>query len=269
MKPGKRDLGKSKIACAVLLSAASIVVFAGAASAAEVRVEGLTVFYKAKTGEVNTVVVTHIPGSGDPGASSVSTIQIRDTTAPTTPLSGCTRNGPDGVACRVQVPAEVLPRVSLDLGNKDDQASQTTASSQFSLPMDIHGGLGDDTLSGGFNGDTIDGGPGGDTIDGDDGDDVLKGGSGNDRIKGGRGSDRIDGELGDDLELDGGSGDDVIHGGPGNDHLIGGAGKDQLFGDIGKDTLLSRDGEVDALDCGSGDDTVDRDSADSTKHCRR
>jgi hypothetical protein len=241
------------------------VVIAGPAAAAEVRVEGQAVFYKAKVGEVNTVVVTHRVGSGDPGSPGASTIEIKDSTAPISGFGACHANGPDAVVCQVQQPSFV----SLDLGNKDDKASQTVVSSGQSLPMRISGGLGNDTLSGGFNGDTIDGGPGTDVIDGDDGDDVLKGGADNDQIRGGRGKDNIDGELGDDKVLDGGTDNDVIHGGSGDDVLTGGPGSDQLFGDAGKDTLNSRDGETDALDCGIGNDTVDRDSSDTTKQCNR
>ena len=231
------------------------------AAAGEVSLQGQAVFFKAKIGEVNTIVVTH-QVTGEPG--DPSTVAVKDSTAPIVAISPCTKNGNDTVVCTVQTPSFV----SLDLGNKNDRASQTVVSSDQSLPMQISGGLGNDTLSGGFKADTIDGGPDSDVIDGDDGNDILKGGAGNDQIRGGRDADNIDGELGDDPVLDGGAGNDVIHGGPGNDRLTGGAGSDQLFGDPGNDTLSSRDGETDALDCGIGNDTVDRDSGDSTKRCR-
>lgn len=258
-----RGKGAVTFLCGLLIA-----VLAGPLGAAEVRVEGLTVFYKAKLGEVNTVVVTHISGAGDPGSPSVSIVRIRDSSAPLVAFGACNRNGSDEVVCPVPVQALQVPRVSLDLGNLNDTASQTAVSSPFSLPMEILGGLGNDTLTGGFNRDTIDGGPGTDVIDGDDGDDILKGGSGNDTLRGGRGNDHLDGQIGDDPVLDGGTGNDVIRGGTGNDVLTGGVGTDQLFGEAGNDTLNSRDGEIDALDCGIGNDTVDRDSNDSTKQCR-
>jgi Ca2+-binding RTX toxin-like protein len=241
------------ILCGVLAA-----VLAGPAGAGKVRVQGQAVLFEANAGEVNTVVVTHIPGNDE------STIEIGDSTAPLLAVPPCSKNGPDAVVCTVQQPSFV----SLDLGNKDDKASQTFTSTGLSLRMRIFGGLGNDTLSGGFNEDAIDGGPGTDVIEGDDGDDVLTGGSGNDRLRGGRGNDTIDGQLGDDPELRGDAGSDVIHGGPGGDTLIGGAGSDELFGDIGNDSLNGRDGETDALDCGTGNDTVDRDASDTTKRCR-
>jgi Ca2+-binding RTX toxin-like protein len=200
-------------------------------------------------------VVKHIVGTRD-------TIHINDSTAPLIPVPPCVRNGADGVTCDV----DHVTFVSLDLGNENDKASQALVSADQSLPMKISGGFGDDTLTGGFQADIIDGGPGNDVIDGDDGDDVLTGGAGDDRIQGGRGKDTIDGQLGDDT-LDGGLGDDVIHGSAGADSITGGKGSDKLFGDVGKDTLNSRDGETDALDCGIGKDTVDRDPADTLKHC--
>lgn len=236
--------------CSVLAAA-----LGGAAGAAEVSVQGHALVYKAKVGEVNTVVVRHIAGE-------TSTVQFTDSTAPLVGFNFCHSNGPHVVICEVQDPTFV----SLDLGNLNDQVSQTDVSTGQSLPMRISGGLGNDILTGGFGADTIDGGEGTDVIDGSDGDDVITGGAGDDQIKGGRGKDSIDGQIGDDT-IDGGAGDDVIHGGAGSDRITGGAGADKLFGEAGKDILNSRDGETDALDCGIGNDTVDRDPADTIKQC--
>jgi hypothetical protein len=257
-----RDGGVT-VLCGVLAA-----VLAGPVGAAEVRIDSASpskVVYNSKVGEVNTVEVTHVPGNAGslPGSIREDRIEIKDSTAPLTPIPPCVQSGTDTVVCVVRVQSPGSPSVSLDLGNRDDRAVAAN------IPTEIRGGLGNDVLTGGGSRDDIDGGPGNDVIAGGNGDDVLKGGSGNDEIRGGGNADRIDGDLGDDPVLDGGPGDDVIHGGPGNDTLTGGAGSDQLFGDAGKDRLNSRDGETDALDCGTGDDDVDRDPGDTTKHCRR
>jgi Ca2+-binding RTX toxin-like protein len=253
---------KSRGVTVALACGVSAAALGAPAGAGEVRVEGHAVFFKAKLGEVNTVVVTHIAAGFD--SPNPDVVRITDSATDPVAIPPCVKNGADTVVCEVQQPSFV----SLDLGNKDDTASQTAVASPQSLPMKIFGGLGNDTLNGGFGADTIDGGPGVDTINGDDGDDVITGGAENDIIQGGRGADTIDGQLGNDT-IDGGPGDDVIHGSAGDDTITGGAGSDKLFGDAGGDTLRSRDGEVDTVDCGIGNDTVDRDSNDSTKQCRR
>jgi hypothetical protein len=235
-----------------------------AVDAAEVRVQGQAVIYKAKVGEVNRVVVRSIPASGDPSGVLIAGVEITDT-APLFGLGGCRPNGPDAVLCEIDNPLFV----ELDLGNKDDEVRQVEVATPFSVPMRVSGGLGNDLITGGFAADVLDGGAGEDTIDGSDGDDVLHGSAGRDTIRGGRGADRIDGDSGDDLLLDGGGGDDEVRGGLGGDTLTGGPGRDRLFGGAGGDRLNSRDGEVDDLDCGSGNDEVDRDAADTTRSCGR
>ena len=73
-------------------------------------------------------------------------------------------------------------------------------------------------------------------IYGGTGDDSLWGGQGNDYIRGGAGNDRIDGYVGNDL-LYGESGDDTLIGGNGNDWVYGGTGRDSLYGGSGNDRL--------------------------------
>lgn len=79
----------------------------------------------------------------------------------------------------------------------------------ISLPAEINGGNGNDTIIGGAGADKIIGGSG---------DDILNGGLGNDQLIGGLGADR----------LNGAAGDDSLEGGAGDDRLIGGAGENRF-----------------------------------------
>jgi Ca2+-binding RTX toxin-like protein len=93
-----------------------------------------------------------------------------------------------------------------------------------SMPIEFHGGGGDDQLE-----DAFGGGAGR----------VLSGGPGNDLIQGHHGNDAIDGGDGND-EVDGGDGDDQVRAGAGHDVLWGdhyyGPGADLLDGGPGTDT---------------------------------
>jgi Ca2+-binding RTX toxin-like protein len=86
------------------------------------------------------------------------------------------------------------------------------AMSNFSKPVEMHGGLGDDVLEGG---------PRADLVFGEGGDDMLRGGSGNDVLVGGLGNDRLLGQAGRDLMI-GSDGIDRLEGGDGDDILIAG-----------------------------------------------
>jgi len=246
-------MNKSQGVTVLFLGGVLAAALCGSAGAAEVRVQGNALFFTAKAGEVNTVLIRHI----------ADVIQVTDsTTTRLFPVAPCTFVNEHEVSCTV----ENVSFISLDLGNGNDKVSQAEPNNGSAIPMKILGGLGNDVLIGGFAQDTIDGGPGTDVIDGGDGDDVLTGGAGDDQIQGGRGKDTIDGQVGDDT-IDGGIGDDVIHGAIGADRITGGTGVDKLFGDAGKDILNSRDGAIDALDCGTGKDTIDRDPNDTLAHC--
>jgi hypothetical protein len=120
-------------------------------------------------------------------------------------------------------------RLRVSLGDREDRADLP-----LSLPVN---------LSGGFGTDTITSGEGADQITGDDGNDTVMAGGGNDQANGGDGNDRVSG-------------------GPGDDILQAGLGLDRLEGDDGSDNLLSRDGLADAVDCGGGFDRVDADQLD-------
>lgn len=86
----------------------------------------------------------------------------------------------------------------------------------------------------------------------------LHGGSGDDRLRGGTANDALDesngsGGSGHDA-LWGGAGADFLNGGPQNDRLTGGGGEDQLLGGRGSDAFFARDGGADSLSGGSGFD---------------
>ncbi len=99
----------------------------------------------------------------------------------------------------------------------------------------------------------VEGGDGDDSIGTSDGDDEVNGGLGNDVIFGLGGDDRLTGDGGNDW-LVGDGGEDDLRGGSGNDILQGGAGDDDLRGEAGNDQLLG-DGGDDFLSGGTGTDT--------------
>jgi Ca2+-binding RTX toxin-like protein len=108
--------------------------------------------------------------------------------------------------------------VNCDLG--DDlvlTARPTDGANVVSLPTNILGDDGNDTISGGSNRDTIDGGPGNDSLIGNNGNDSLIGGLGSDILIGARGNDYLVGDT--DSADTTGFGADDIHGNSGNDFV--------------------------------------------------
>ncbi|MFM7111283.1 MAG: calcium-binding protein, partial [Planctomycetota bacterium] len=102
--------------------------------------------------------------------------------------------------------------VFADAGPGDDTIR---VDASLTLPVELHGGLGNDTLLGGGGvavlygeggDDTLIGGASGDTLIGGGGDDRLQGNGGDDTLRGGIGNDSLDGGIGIDT-LDGGDGD--------------------------------------------------------------
>jgi Ca2+-binding RTX toxin-like protein len=118
------------------------------------------------------------------------------------------------------------------LGGADvvDARGTGGAGLQFTGPILIMGGEGDDPLLRGSNtSDVIDGGPGEDFVDAQEGNDVVRGGPGDDRLTGGGGSDSVE----------------------------GGAGADTMNGNDGDDTFLAQDDEADvSISGGAGFDTA-------------
>ncbi len=113
--------------------------------------------------------------------------------------------------------------------------------SDVSIPAEIHGGDGDDTIIIGSGPAIVYGGSGNDVITGGDANDTIYGGEGDDTIVGGPGNDSIFAGAGID-QLDGGVGDDTIEGGPDNDTIQGGLGADTIRGDGGNDTIFGGQG---------------------------
>ncbi len=127
--------------------------------------------------------------------------------------------------------AALTDRIEFDGGGGNDYASNET-----DVPLEAHGGEGEDWLIGGA------------------GNDVLRGGDGNDRLEGRAGPDQLFGDEGNDT-LIGGDADDVLDAGAGNDILLGQMGQDQLMGGDGHDGLEGGFGR-DSLDGGAGLDTL-------------
>jgi Ca2+-binding RTX toxin-like protein len=209
--------------------------------------------------------------------------------------AGCTANaGNTAIACTT-TPTQVVFNGS---GGDDLLAAETGTSPVIgastpwpsSIPLQLNGGDGKDTLVGGDSNDALNGGAQ---------DDVLKPGGGTDTVVGGDGNDTVDysgrasavsinlgtGTLqnsgtvtavenavgstvadtivGDDSanRLVGGDGSDTIIGGGGSDVIDGGAGADDLRGDSGtgtdgNDTITGGAG-ADTIVGGGGDDTID------------
>lgn len=87
----------------------------------------------------------------------------------------------------------------------------------------------------------------------------LNGGAGDDTVSGGAGNDKLYGGAGDDT-INGGTGDDYLYGEGGHDALYGDIGNDVLFGNEGDDTLLVNLAEADRL---PGYETNDKVAFDS------
>ncbi len=140
------------------------------------------------------------------------------------------------------------------------------------VPAELHGEAGNDTLNAGAGNDTLYGGEGDDELVATTGDDLLFGGTGNDLLRAGDGNDTLHGGEGnDDLRaakgndllfgdagndtLRGGQGDDTLHGGDGDDDLRSGQGNGVLYGEAGNDTLRGGNGN-DSLFGGDGNDEL-------------
>ncbi len=142
---------------------------------------------------------------------------------------------------------------------------------ETSIPSEMYGGPGNDTLIGGFGDDVLVGNLGTDTMFGRAGNDIfygskdidiMDGGDGDDRMYGGYGGkNTIRGGNGDDLiyagdrgdEIWGGLGNDLILGGPGNDIIYGGPGTNVIRGNGGDDSLYAESGQSELIG-GPGND---------------
>ena len=116
-------------------------------------------------------------------------------------------------------------------------ANAISVASNFTGPVTLNGGAGNDTLFGNQFGDVLNGDAGNDSLNGGFGDDTLGGGDGNDTLIGHVGNDSLDGGAGADIGL-GGFGNDAVLGGAGRDLLIGGYGLDVVSGGDDEDIVL-------------------------------
>ena len=115
---------------------------------------------------------------------------------------------------------------------------------RVSVPAEIDGGAGHDSLTGtDFP----------DTIQGNDGDDGIWGVEGNDFLYGYAGADTLIGEAGNDT-MYGGDGVIALANTDGNDQLFGGDDNDTLFGQEGDDILLTQGGTSNSAYGGGGND---------------
>ncbi|XZE56469.1 PKD domain-containing protein [Planctomycetaceae bacterium SH139] len=159
-----------------------------------------------------------------------------------------------------------VSRITGDAGLGNDKI---VVSTDISIPIELYGGPGNDTLIGGSGDDTLRGG---------DGDDELRGGLGNDLLEAGVGRDYVMGEAGDDVlrggvgddQLFGGDGDDFIYGEDGNDVIHAGGGNDTVYAGVGFDTVHGDGGDDqvhggadgDLIYGGEGSDTIHGDEGD-------
>jgi Ca2+-binding RTX toxin-like protein len=198
--------------------------------------DGTTIAYAAGPGEQNNVTVT--PSDPAFGCTALpGQWCVEDSGAPVTPAGSCVVGAS---ANEAHCPGS---RFLTDLGDMNDSASLAD-----SIPSEMSGGAGDDSLTGGG------------------GADILRGGDGEDDALGGAGNDQIFGDSGDDLlfvGLNGGAGEDVVRGGDGRDSVGGGIGNDQLFGDAGDDLFFGDSGD-DQIDGGADDDEAGPEAGNDT-----
>jgi Bacterial Ig domain/RTX calcium-binding nonapeptide repeat (4 copies) len=154
------------------------------------------------------------------------------------------------VACSallsVAVPAVAAERIDGTSG------ADTIDVSTSSLPHEIYGLGGYDTVYGSSASDYIDGGAGKDEIHGNDGDDVLAGGAQPDTIYGGNGDDTfaMSGDRDDCDWIDGNAGTDTLQGSSGDDILcvISLKSVERIDGGAGNDVLAMANGGASLLD---------------------
>jgi len=149
------------------------------------------------------------------------------------------------------------------------EGDDTIDLSLVTVPVEIYGGGGNDTIYAGTGGAIIHGGLGDDIIYGGSGVDIIYGEEGHDIIDGGGGDDFLFGDFGfksDERITSLGSdkdGDDRIEGGGGNDVIFGGGGADWIYGEDDGDTTKVAGGDVgsDPFDAGiPGNDLIFGDS---------
>jgi streptogramin lyase len=155
--------------------------------------------------------------------------------------------------------------------------------SGFNLPIEAHGGNGNNyfeagdgnsslyagdgnsTLIGGAGRDLLAGGRGNNLLIAGDGDNTLVGGGGNSTLIGGIGHDLLIGGTAANANdsttghvyIQGGSGTSTLWAGGGDDTLVGGSGTAEIHDGRGNDLIIAGDGKADTGDVtGGGNDTI-------------
>ncbi|TWU49227.1 PKD domain-containing protein [Rubripirellula reticaptiva] len=165
--------------------------------------------------------------------------------------------------------SQVYTGITKIVGNAGLGDDKIIVSKDITIPVELSGGVGNDTLIGGS---------GNDILRGDEGNDDLRGGLGDDTIEGGAGLDSLMGEAGDDQlfggaendQLFGGEGNDYINAGDGNDTVHAGGGDDVVYAGIGFDSIYGEGGDDeihgeadgDLIEGGAGGDKIYGDEGD-------
>jgi Ca2+-binding RTX toxin-like protein len=235
----------SRAVRALPLVLALLAVPAAAAPAATISAEGDALVFRAAPGERNSVYLNE---SYNPDGR----LRFEDANAITAWPASCEQREDSMVDC------DVPGRVRVELGDQGDRVG-FSEDYAFTLPLEVHGGDGDDALHGNHRVDAselLDGGAGKDALDGFGGDDELRGGAGDDDLNGNGGNDRVLGEDGnDDLRGD-------HQAAPGADVIDGGAGSDKVaeyveYGtDVHPPADVSLDGVANDGRAGEGDNVV-------------
>jgi Ca2+-binding RTX toxin-like protein len=186
------------------------VALSGGAHAGELVLAGGALTYTGGDAVDNNVSITH---PNDPALVHIVDAAPGETIS-TAGAPGCV---PDDIAFGVICPTPA--RIVLQLGGGADAFTDDTArGTSIAVPLELHGGAGNDDLDGGGAVDLLTGGPGDDRLLGDGGADTMRGEDGADTLEGGPDGDDVDGGAGND-RLTGGAGNDVVRGGDGDDEL--------------------------------------------------
>lgn len=247
--------------------AVAMLALAGSASASTLAVDTAGVLrLDAGFGEVNGVTLRE-GGTFGP--------YVVDDSAGVTVGSGCAQVSTTRAQCRIIDPsgAALINKVVLDLGNRDDTSDVFTLTGF--TPIEVNGGLGDDSLSGAaVDGYAAYGGSGDDTIDkldtnsgpidvdGGSGDDIISttGTVGGGSIRGGFGADR--------LTLEGRFTFATVDGGPGRDVITGASTIfPTVFGGFGRDRINLPGAS--SIDCGAGWDSYGVYEGQTATRCER
>lgn len=165
--------------------------------------------------------------------------------------------------------SQVYTNVTKIVGNAGLGDDTIIISKDITIPVELSGGVGNDTLIGGSGNDILNGEEGNDDLRGGLGDDTIKGGAGLDYLMGEAGDDKLYGSSEDD-QLFGGEGNDYIEGNEGNDTVHAGGGNDVIYAGIGFDSVYGEGGDDeihggadgDLIEGGDGGDKIYGDEGD-------